>query len=83
MLSSDYLLPKEFLGILYEQIERISRCSDLEAAGIEPAALRSVQRRKLFYTKDLTSFSRVHRYFMQRICSVFAATERYANVPLL
>ena len=54
----------------------------VEAAGIEPEALKSVQRRKFYYVNGLADLSRAERFLMQRICSDFAATERIANVPL-
>ena len=47
----------------------------VEAAGIEPATFRSVQRGKFFWRKELSLRSRSHGISMQLVCSDFAARQ--------
>jgi hypothetical protein len=49
---------------------------NLEVAGVEPAAFKTVQLCKLFFPSTLTHSTRSLRIFVQRICSGSTASER-------
>jgi len=63
------------VSLFFEAIRGLKYRAALEAAGIEPAALKTVQRDKSFRLSNLAHLPRVHGNPVQRICSRSADRE--------